>query len=320
MDFSFSEQEDMVIDMSTAYAECWLADYRDYECQGSLPEATRAAFADSGLALLAAQSEEFEEISWPARCAVLSKLAIGDAAATLALWMGAAVPKWARCLGVPEPVAAGLTCIQVVDDAQGTTHLSYALLDGADRVLLLDSSGHWVVAQVETNGTHALALHGAGPVACRITEGVAQGTAPDAGTAVIGELRLTAASILVGLAEGAQNYAAEYMQTRQTFGKTLNQHQGLAFIFADMAIATDGAKLLLQKAAWDRHQPSVLADAYLEAVDAALFTTSHGVQLLGGHGFMTDHPVEKWMREARAISLLWGGVDCARRDAVEGAE
>ena len=41
---------------------------------------------------------------------------------------------------------------------------------------------------------------------------------------------------------------------------------------------------------------------------------------LGGHGFMTDHPVEKWMREARAISLLWGGVDCARRDAVEGAE
>ena len=43
--------------------------------------------------------------------------------------------------------------------------------------------------------------------------------------------------------------------------------------------------------------------------------TPNGVQILGGHGFMQDYPVEKWMREARALSLLLGGVDAAREDA-----
>jgi alkylation response protein AidB-like acyl-CoA dehydrogenase len=46
-----------------------------------------------------------------------------------------------------------------------------------------------------------------------------------------------------------------------------------------------------------------------------MFVTPNGVQVLGGHGFMQDYPVEKWMREARALGLLAGGVDAAREDA-----
>ena len=46
-----------------------------------------------------------------------------------------------------------------------------------------------------------------------------------------------------------------------------------------------------------------------------MFVTPNGVQILGGHGFMQDYPVEKWMREARALGLCFGGADAAREDA-----
>jgi len=46
-----------------------------------------------------------------------------------------------------------------------------------------------------------------------------------------------------------------------------------------------------------------------------MFVTPNAVQVLGGHGFMQDYPVEKWMREARALGLLFGGIDAAREDA-----
>ena len=50
-------------------------------------------------------------------------------------------------------------------------------------------------------------------------------------------------------------------------------------------------------------------------MEAALFVTPNGVQILGGHGFMQDHPVEKHMREARTLGLMLGGVDLAREEA-----
>jgi alkylation response protein AidB-like acyl-CoA dehydrogenase len=54
----------------------------------------------------------------------------------------------------------------------------------------------------------------------------------------------------------------------------------------------------------------------VEAAEQATFVTPNGVQILGGHGFMQDHPVEKFMREGRALGLLFGGVDAARDAAV----
>jgi alkylation response protein AidB-like acyl-CoA dehydrogenase len=67
----------------------------------------------------------------------------------------------------------------------------------------------------------------------------------------------------------------------------------------------------------EERKPGSLATAayaYLEAVECALFCTREAVQLLGGHGFLRDHPVEKWMRDARALSLLCGGRDSAADD------
>jgi alkylation response protein AidB-like acyl-CoA dehydrogenase len=86
-----------------------------------------------------------------------------------------------------------------------------------------------------------------------------------------------------------------------------------------MASAVDGARLLTWDAAWrlDRGDPAVepCATAFAEAAEQAMFVTPNGVQILGGHGFMQDYPVEKYMREARALGLLVGGVDRAREDA-----
>jgi alkylation response protein AidB-like acyl-CoA dehydrogenase len=319
MDFGFSEMEQMVMDMSVRFTEKWLADCRDHEAQQGIPDAVRKAFLEAGLTDIAADGEEADEISWPARCAVIENIAGGDAATAMALWMRSMAPVLARRMGVDADLADGLSFVHIVDDATGCTQLPWLPLDGEERVLLADYSGCWALVEVEAVATHALALHAASPVHCTVGEHIAKGQAAEAVRSAIAELRLMAAALLVGISRGAQEYAAEYMQTRRTFGKTLNQHQGLAFIFSDMAIATDGARLLLQKCASIDGRPSTdAADAYLEAVEAAIFVTQNGVQLLGGHGFMKDHPVEKWMREARALSLLWGGVDAARRDAIGG--
>ena len=103
------------------------------------------------------------------------------------------------------------------------------------------------------------------------------------------------------------------------FGRPIAHHQALAFLIADMASAVDAARLLAWDAAWrlergeDACEPC--ATAFLEAAEQAMFVTPNGVQILGGHGFMQDYPVEKLMREARVVGLWLGGVDAAREEA-----
>ena len=57
------------------------------------------------------------------------------------------------------------------------------------------------------------------------------------------------------------------------------------------------------------------AQAFVEAVEASRFVGPNGVQILGGHRYMRDYPVEKYMRESRVLGLLLGGVDAAREQA-----
>jgi alkylation response protein AidB-like acyl-CoA dehydrogenase len=83
-----------------------------------------------------------------------------------------------------------------------------------------------------------------------------------------------------------------------------------------MHMAVEGARLLVHDAAFrcERGLPceAECASAFVEAVEASRLVGPAAVQILGGHGFMQDHPVEKYMREARALGLLAGGVDAAR--------
>ena len=96
-------------------------------------------------------------------------------------------------------------------------------------------------------------------------------------------------------------------------------HQAVAFLLADMAIAIEGARLLVGRAA-TRADAGTLDEgeaheAFLQAAECGQLVTNLGVQLLGGHGYIRDHLVEKWMREARTLTLVLGGTDGATDDA-----
>jgi alkylation response protein AidB-like acyl-CoA dehydrogenase len=117
----------------------------------------------------------------------------------------------------------------------------------------------------------------------------------------------------------AAEFSRQYALEREAFGKPIAHHQALAFLITDMRAAVDGARLLLHEAAWRIDEgidcEAAAGIAFAEAVEASLFVGPNGVQILGGHGFMQDYPVEKYMREARMLGLTLGGIDAARTDA-----
>ncbi len=131
--------------------------------------------------------------------------------------------------------------------------------------------------------------------------------------------RLYFASLLLGVLRAACEFAAGYSQQRVAFGKPIGHHQALAFLITDMRIALDAARLLVHEAAWrvDQRLPCAAeaAAAWAECIEASRLIGPGGVQVLGGHGFMADYPVEKHMREARALGLALGGYDAAVEEA-----
>src|SRR5438552_2629556 len=141
---------------------------------------------------------------------------------------------------------------------------------------------------------------------CLVLEELA---AVDPGAAV----SLAVAALLVGAARGAHQYAMRYATERTAFGRPIAHHQALAFLIADLAAAVDVARLAVWRAAaaLDRGERAEweAASALAEAAEQALFVGPNAVQILGGHGFMKDHPVEKWMRDIRTLAQMAGGRD-----------
>lgn len=118
---------------------------------------------------------------------------------------------------------------------------------------------------------------------------------------------VTWAARAVGVSRASLEYAAGYATERKAFGKPIAEHQAVAFMIADMGILVEGARSLLWHAAWalDREAPdgpdSALSAAAF-AAETAVSVTTDAVQVLGGHGYVQDHPVEKWMRDARCVA------------------
>jgi alkylation response protein AidB-like acyl-CoA dehydrogenase len=119
-------------------------------------------------------------------------------------------------------------------------------------------------------------------------------------------LSITTAARAVGTARASYEYALAYANERQAFGKPIGHFQAVAFLLADMATATDAARWLTWKAAWQLGQgggTGEAAAAQAQALEAAFFCANMGVQVLGGAGYVQDHPSEKWMRDAKTLSL-----------------
>ncbi|XP_026758953.1 probable medium-chain specific acyl-CoA dehydrogenase, mitochondrial isoform X3 [Galleria mellonella] len=113
-----------------------------------------------------------------------------------------------------------------------------------------------------------------------------------------------------GLANRALYEATKYALERKTFGVPIANHQGVAFILADMAVGVETARLAWMKAAWmvDHGQKNtVLASvAKLHASEIANKAASDAVQIFGGNGFNTEYPVEKLMRDAKIYQIYEG--------------
>ncbi len=122
--------------------------------------------------------------------------------------------------------------------------------------------------------------------------------------------RLGIAAVAVGLAQGALDDALAYAKERETFGVPIIDHQGLAFLLADMAAGTETARAMTLHAARLKdaglpyaRQASI---AKLVATDNAMKVTTDAVQVLGGYGYTRDFPVERYMREAKVMQIFEG--------------
>ena len=122
--------------------------------------------------------------------------------------------------------------------------------------------------------------------------------------------RLGIAAVAVGLAQGALDSAVAYARERETFGKKIIDHQGLAFVLADMEAAIVSARATMLHAARlkDAGLPfsREASIAKLVTTDNAMKVTTDAVQVLGGYGYTRDFPVERYMREAKVMQIFEG--------------
>ncbi|MFB4309784.1 acyl-CoA dehydrogenase family protein [Actinomadura sp. GTD37] len=122
--------------------------------------------------------------------------------------------------------------------------------------------------------------------------------------------RLGIAAVATGLAQGALDTAVAYAKEREAFGKAIIDHQGLAFVLADMAAAVESARATYLSAARlkDAGRPygREASIAKLIATDNAMRVTTDAVQVLGGAGYTRDFPVERFMREAKVMQIFEG--------------
>jgi alkylation response protein AidB-like acyl-CoA dehydrogenase len=125
--------------------------------------------------------------------------------------------------------------------------------------------------------------------------------------------RPTIGAQAVGIAQGAIDYAAQYMKERKAFGHPIADFQGLRFMLADMAMRTEAARTLVYRACSvidagdpDGELSMIGAMAKCFASDTAMAVTTDAVQLLGGYGYTTDFPAERFMRDAKITQIYEG--------------
>jgi alkylation response protein AidB-like acyl-CoA dehydrogenase len=340
LDFGVSDDDELITGSLTAFAaEQLRPNLRGFEAARAISPEVAATFAEMGFERL-----ELPEDLGGAGLGMLTRvranltLAKADAGAALSLDRlgpalyalqelggAAAVERFALpLLGQP-----GARAVLVVDHADRRAKagdqvhgvVAWSPSDRADLVVGLGPAGGWVLEgpghAVPVRGA---ALHAAGASRIEFGGRIAAAWRDDSGAArALAKARLHAASLMVGVMEDAAAFSRDYAQGRVAFGQPIAHHQGLAFMIVDMFNAVAQARLLVEDAARriERGEDATqaAAAAFVECVEASRFVGPNGVQILGGHGFMRDYPVEKAMRDVRALGLLAGGLHRAQDEA-----
>jgi alkylation response protein AidB-like acyl-CoA dehydrogenase len=145
----------------------------------------------------------------------------------------------------------------------------------------------------------------------------AEGTGFATAMRTLDHTRVTIAAQALGIAQGALDYAAEYVKQRKQFGKAIAEFQGIQFMLADMAMKLTAARQLTYAAAakserGDADLTYFGAAAKCFASDVAMEVTTDAVQLLGGYGYTKDYPLERMMRDAK-ITQIYEGTNQVQR-------
>jgi acyl-CoA dehydrogenase len=121
----------------------------------------------------------------------------------------------------------------------------------------------------------------------------------------------------VGIARAAYEYALDYAKERKQFGRAIIENQAIAFKLADMKTAIDASRLLVWRAAWmGRNGKTFEAGegsmSKLFAGETAVKVTEEAIQILGGYGYVREHPVERWHRDSKIYTIFEGTSEIQR--------
>lgn len=196
--------------------------------------------------------------------------------------------------------------------AEAELFIVAAELDGAPALFIIESGAPGLSAKADpamglrAAATATLALSNVKlPANALIAEGSAAVYAE-----CIALSRLAWCALAVGTSQAVLDYLIPYVNDRVAFGEPISHRQAVAFAVANVGIELEGMRLLTYRAA-SRAEQGVdfvrhVALARRACIDKGMLIGSEGVQLLGGHGFIKEHPVERWYRDLRAVGVMEG--------------
>jgi alkylation response protein AidB-like acyl-CoA dehydrogenase len=129
--------------------------------------------------------------------------------------------------------------------------------------------------------------------------------------------RPAVAAQALGIARAAYEYSLDYAQKRKAFGRLIIENQGIAFKFSDMKTRIDASRLLVWRAAWmaAAHKPFLSGEGSMSklfAGETAVWVTEQAIQVMGGYGYVREHPVERWHRDSKIYTIFEGTSEIQR--------
>jgi alkylation response protein AidB-like acyl-CoA dehydrogenase len=121
----------------------------------------------------------------------------------------------------------------------------------------------------------------------------------------------------LGIARAAYEYALDYAKERKAFGRRIIENQGIAFKLADMKMRIDASRLLIWRAAWmgANRKPFEAGEGSMSklfAGETAVWATEEAIQIMGGYGYIREHPVERWHRDSKIYTIFEGTSEVQR--------